>query len=161
MIIKWAASVTLLMFFCLCTHAQTILKGKAVRILDGDTFELLVQNKIRYKIRLTDIDAPEKGQDFGMLAKKELGELLANKEIEVRYKSKDRNGRILGLVNCNGQNINLLMVEKGLAWHFKKYSSDMTYAAAEQRARSQKRGLWSQENAVAPWDYRKHKREKE
>jgi endonuclease YncB( thermonuclease family) len=50
------------------------------------------------------------------------------------------------------------MVQKGMAWHFKKYSSDQTFAQAEQFARNQKIGIWSKSNAIAPWDYRSSRR---
>lgn len=42
------------------SFAQTTLIGRAIRILDGDTFEILVNDRATYKVRLTDIDAPEK-----------------------------------------------------------------------------------------------------
>ena len=96
------------------SFAQTKLAGKAVRILDGDTFELLVNDQDKYKIRLTNIDAPEKGQDFGQVSKRTLASLLEDQLVEVNCKARDRNQRILGDVYVGTQNINLIMVEKAV-----------------------------------------------
>lgn len=52
-------------------------------------------------------------------------------------------------------NLNLALVENGLAWHFKKYSKDETYAATEIAARSRKIGLWSDPKPVPPWEWKK------
>lgn len=155
---NFLTSAILLMFFFLQSNAQTIVKGRAVRILDGDTFELLVNEKFLYKIRMADIDAPEKGQDFGQVAKQTLAALLMKKPLTVKYDALDRNQRLIGHVFVQNEHINLKMVEKGMAWHFKKYSKDETFARAENIARRQRSGLWSQPNAIPPWDYRKMRR---
>lgn len=48
--------------------AQTI-TGRVVRIVDGDTFVLLVSGNTQEKVRLAGIDCPEQGQAFGTKAK--------------------------------------------------------------------------------------------
>jgi len=48
----------LLLLITFPAPAETIYQGKAVRIVDGDTLTLLVNNE-RLKIRLSDIDTPE------------------------------------------------------------------------------------------------------
>ncbi len=156
---------TLKLFFMLIviaftnvSYAQSILHGKVVRILDGDTYEILINGNTTYKIRMTDIDAPEKSQDFGQRSKQTLSALIFGKDVKVIYDKLDRNKRILGHTYQNGLYINLIMVQKGMAWHFKKYSSDQTFAQAEQFARNQKIGIWSKSNAIAPWDYRSSRR---
>ncbi|WP_421946230.1 thermonuclease family protein [Pedobacter sp.] len=57
----------------------------------------------------------------------------------------------------NKQNVNQEMVKLGMAWHFKKYSSDVTYAALENNARRNRIGLWKEPNPIAPWEWRKPK----
>src|SRR4051812_20613607 len=64
-------------------------KGKVVRIIDGDTFELLVK-KTTYKIRLSAIDAPEKGQDYYQKSRQALADLIFGKMVTVELLSKDR-----------------------------------------------------------------------
>ncbi len=134
------------------------LVGKAVRILDGDTFELLTPNKQLFKIRLLDIDAPEKGQDFGNQSKKRLGELIFQKNVEVEYSQTDRNGRILGTIYVDNLQINLQMVKDGLAWHFLKYSHKKEFEAAEKKARLLRIGLWQGSSPLEPWIFRQNKR---
>jgi micrococcal nuclease len=150
-----------LIFFILITTtivvAQTKLKGKAIKIIDGDTFDLLV-DKTTYRIRLADIDCPEKGQDYYKVSKQALSDYLYGSTIEVTFTKKDRNGRILGSVYNGPVYINLIMVEEGYAWHFKKYSSDQRFAKAEINARKAQRGLWKQPKPIAPWDFRQIRR---
>lgn len=130
------------------------LSGRAVKIIDGDTFDLLV-GTTTWRIRLNGIDCPEKKQPYAAQATAALGRWCREAPLVVKYKSKDRNGRILGDVYTkSGTWINQQLVEEGMAWHFKQYSTDRRLAAAEQRARSKRAGLWQQGNPVAPWLWR-------
>lgn len=95
----------------------------------------MLNGNATYKIRLTDIDAPEKKQDFGFVAKQQLATYIFGKDVKVIYDKLDRNKRILGHVYYQNEYINLKMVIDGLAWHFKKYSKDERFAVAEQQAR--------------------------
>ena len=71
----------------------------------------------------------------------------------------DRNGRsIAELILPNGVNVNKALVKMGLAWHFKKYSKDDSYAKLEIAARNKKAGLWKDKNPIAPWEWRKLKK---
>jgi endonuclease YncB( thermonuclease family) len=51
-------------------------------------------------------------------------------------------------------------VVDGWAWHYKKYADEQSasdrllYANAEEDARSLRLGLWSDPQAIAPWDWR-------
>ncbi len=133
------------------------LKGKAVRIIDGDTFDLLV-GTTTHRIRLAGIDAPEKKQDFGNVSKQLLGKLCSNQTLTVVVTDVDRNKRKIAEVYTEQKLwINKELIAKGMAWHFKKYSSNKELANAELSARKQKAGLWSLANPVAPWDWRKKK----
>lgn len=130
--------------------------GQVIRILDGDTFELLTDEKKTVKVRMNGIDAPEKNQAFGQKSKDYLGSLCFRRQVAVVYTGKDRYNRVLGTAyNTSGQNINLKMVEAGMAWHFVRYSSDGQLAAAQRYAREQKKGLWNDPNAIAPWEFRR------
>lgn len=137
------------------TPPSDTLKGKAVRIIDGDTFDLLV-DKTTYRIRLAGIDAPEKSQDYGTASKQLLGALCAGELLTVVVTDTDRNKRkIAEVYSAKKVWINKEMIAKGMAWHFKKYSINKELAAAEEQARKQKVGLWSLKNPVAPWEWRK------
>lgn len=138
--------------------AQYEINGKAIKVIDGDTFDLLTQDRKIYRIRLKDIDCPERGQDYYQVSKQFLSTQLLGHSIKITYSKKDRNGRILGDVFVGRNYINLLMVQEGMAWHFIRYSSDPQFAAAEQRARKYTKGLWHMPSAQAPWMFRKQKR---
>lgn len=57
--------------------------GKIVRILDGDTIEVLHDNRAE-RIRLSGIDCPEKGQALGTRAKQAALELVFGMDDETR-----------------------------------------------------------------------------
>ena len=74
---------------------QTAHHGKVVKIADGDTLTLLVGSK-QLKIRLSDIDTPERKQPFGTKVKQALSDLAFGKQARVVKITKDRYGRIVG-----------------------------------------------------------------
>ena len=83
--------------FSISIHAQTRISGKVIRILDGDTFELLTAGNVPVKVRMKGIDGPEKKQAFGQKSKDYLGSLCFGKNIEVAAQGKDRYNRLLGI----------------------------------------------------------------
>ena len=129
--------------------------GRIVGVADGDTVTILDAAKVQHKIRLDRIDAPEKKQAFGEKAKQHLSEMVFGKDVRVEYTSKDRYGRILGIVRVDGRDINLQMIKDGFAWHYKYYDKTPSYAQAEVEAREAKKGLWVDVNPIAPYDFRK------
>lgn len=130
-------------------------KAKVIRIVDGDTLEVLF-HELPIMIRLAHIDCPEKKQAFGSKAKQVLSDLCFGQEIEFDFNEKDRNGRYICVIyNLERINLNKEMIKLGMAWHFKKYSNDNSYAELENEARKNKVGLWQDSNPIAPWDWRK------
>lgn len=139
-------------------HAQgCFLHGKIVRVVDGDTAELLY-GKLTVKLRLEHIDAPEKRgtQPFGNKAKQQLSDLCFGQHVCIVGDGEtDKYGRLIGvIINQSGVNVNKEMVRLGYAWHFKKYSDDVSYDKLEKQARLNRAGLWRDEHPVAPWDFR-------
>jgi endonuclease YncB( thermonuclease family) len=156
-------------FLCLFTQQLTAhttvkkapvkVKGKVVRIIDGDTFELLVK-KETYKIRLSAIDAPEKGQDYYQKSRQALADLIFGKMVTVELLNKDRYQRWIGDVySSNNEYVNGWLIADGDAWHYTKYSKSAPLAAAEANARRQKLGLWGQTNPIAPWLFREESKQ--
>lgn len=133
---------------------------KVVKVTDGDTVHVLDQTRTKYKIRLGGINAPEKKQAFGKKSKENLSFMIAGKNVEVEYDKRDRYGWIIGKLIMNGQDINLLQIKHGYAWHYKYYEKDqskfdrMLYSSAEIEAREKTIGLWSAP-AIPPWKFRK------
>jgi len=131
--------------------------AKVIRIMDGDTMEVLYQNT-PVKIRLAHIDCPEKrgSQPFGRQAKTALSNLCFAQQVTVYGEKYDRYKRLIAVViNSKKQVVNQEMIRLGMAWHFKKYSTDALYAQLEITARKNKTGLWQDAHPVAPWEWRK------
>lgn len=128
--------------------------GTVIKIVDGDTFDMLTSEKKTIRIRMNGIDCPERKQDFYQAAKDALGRMIFKKKVEIIVTGRDRNRRVIATVFCNGQDINLAMVQNGYAWHYKKYSADSSLARAEIQARKKKTGLWAKPDPIAPWSFR-------
>jgi len=139
------------------TFKNKTFSAKVIRIMDGDTMEVLYQ-KIPVKIRLAHIDCPEKrrSQPFGNNAKIALSNLCFGQQVMVYGENYDRYHRLIAVVaNHKKQIVNQEMVKQGMAWHFRKYSKNQLYSQLEATARKNKIGLWIDAHPVAPWEWRK------
>ena len=146
------------LYVCLLLSINSLvlgLEGKVDSIVDGDTLTVLTADKQRIKIRLSGIDTPERKQAFGTKAKQALSSKVFGKTVRVRDNGQDRYKRTLGDIFLGDRWINLELVEEGYAWHYKHYSKDKRLAQAEVEARAAKRGLWSDNNPVPPWEFRR------
>jgi len=162
----WSAQISLVDLLP-AAHAQGSsykLTGKVVRVSDGDTVNLLVENK-QERIRLASIDAPETahgssqpGQPFGEASRKNLAEYVAGKTLTVVCFEKDHYDRHICDIPVNGTTANRLQVEQGYAWANQqakgKYLRDKSLPELEKSARQKKLGLWAEPGAVAPWEWR-------
>lgn len=146
----------LLMQISGCAHKPSY---NVVAVADGDTITV-ARDHVTRKIRLAGIDAPEKNQPFGLIAREFLSSLAFGKDVDVETEKMDRYGREVGKVLLDGKDINLAMVLAGLAWHYKKYqfeqspSDRLQYDDAEKSARVARLGLWQDVDPIAPWDFR-------
>ena len=152
------AAVIVLTFVSLIGAMQAVFgaefEGKVVRVLDGDTVEVLHEGSPE-RIRLNGIDCPEKSQAFGQRAKQFTSSLCFGKVVRVEDHGKDRYGRTIGEVFADGKDVNRELVRAGLAWWYRKYApNDAELKRLEQEAKEAKRGLWADAEAMAPWDWR-------
>jgi endonuclease YncB( thermonuclease family) len=161
--VRITQTIFLLCFICSCnsTSLNNIpnhVEGKVIAVKDGDTIEILFEGK-PLNIRFEHVDCPEikKKQPFGKAAKQFTSDLCFGQMVTVLNQKKfDRYKRLIGVViNESGQNINKELVKAGLAWHFKKYSTDQEYATLEIIARQNKVGIWTDNNPTPPWEWRK------
>ena len=130
------------------------IQGKVIRVLDGDTIEVL-QDKKPIRVRLANIDAPEKKQAFGHWSTNQPKALLAGQSVTVSYTQTDRYGRIIGRVfTMNGTEASRFMVQSGAAWVYERYNADESLPALQREVQEQKRGLWADSNPVPPWEWR-------
>ena len=147
-------------FYSLSINAEELM-GQVIKVIDGDTITILDASKEQFKIRLGGIDAPEKNQAFGNVSKQSLSEMVAGKEVKVNYNKRGRYGRIIGKVLLNKEDVNLMQVKRGLAWHYKQYEREQEvedralYAQGEYLAQKDRLGLWNDNKPMPPWDFRK------
>lgn len=142
------------------------LHGKVIGITDGDTLTLMTEDYTKHKIRLAEIDTPEKGQPFGQKSRNALSELAFGKQATVKQVDVDRYGRIVGRVFVQQKdgtllNVNKTMVSSGDAWVYRDYLEDESLLELEKIARDERRGLWALPEAdrMPPWDWRKRGQE--
>ena len=129
-----------------------------VGVSDGDTLTARC-NAQTITVRLAEVDAPEKAQPFGNRSRQHLAALCFQQRAEVRPIAAnggvDRYGRTVAHVACNGKDANTAQVQAGLAWVFDRYVSDGWLYWAQEDARAARRGLWSDAQPVAPWEWRR------
>lgn len=146
--------------FLLVASPTDTFTGKVTAVTDGDSIKVL-HEKTEVTIRLEGIDCPELGQAFSQQAKKQTSKLSFGKMVTVQAKGKDRYGRTLAdVILPDGRSLNQELVRSGYAWWYRKYSKDEGLGKLEVEAREQKRGLWSDAQPVAPWDWRAARRAK-
>jgi endonuclease YncB( thermonuclease family) len=134
-------------------YAQ-VYEGKVVAVSDGDTLIVLTPEKQQIKVRLVEIDAPEKSQAYGQRSKQSLSDLVFGKRVRVKQQDNDRYGRVVGRVYAGGLDVNAEQVKRGMAWVYRKYARDQTLFALEHEAKNAKLGLWTDPYAIPPWEYR-------
>lgn len=141
----------LILFFISC---NTVRFDVVRSCHDGDTF-ITGAGEI---IRLSNVDAPEIGQEFGYEAKQFLSRAILNKIVKLVTHGKDKYGRTIADVYVGGVYINEMGIKKGMAWAYKRFSSIKLYNEYL-IAKKNKVGLWAYNGQIPPFLWRsKHKK---
>jgi endonuclease YncB( thermonuclease family) len=158
----------LVIVFALDVHAD--ITGRVLSVTGGDTIKVLDSSNTQHKVRLTGIDAPERGQPFGTVSRDHLADMVAGKEVFVESSKKDRYGRILGKVgvqplDCSScgktLDVNHAQILAGMAWWYRYYAKEQSpedqgrYESAEDEAKARGWGLWADPNPINPYKWRK------
>lgn len=137
-------AIAVLLVFPPLASAQTV-AGKA-KVVDGDSLEIG-----QHRIRLWGIDAPEfkqtctRGKErwsCGYAATDALRRHLDGAIVQCVTVDKDRYGRLVAKCSSHQRSISEWMVREGWATDYARYSKG-TYARAQAKAKSAKRGIWS------------------
>lgn len=155
-LLKLGSLLIIIQIFSASAFAEEII-GRVVSVADGDTLTVLVNEHDQIKVRLAEIDAPEKAQPFGQQSKQSLSGLCLDRDAVLQTTDTDRYGRTVARVHCAGVDANAEQVRVGLAWAYRKYLHDKSLLDLENEARAAKRGLWINDDPVPPWEYRKRK----
>lgn len=138
----------LAVFFCLPCGAYPVFS-----VADGDTLTLDTGGR-RLKIRLANIDAPERGQAYGREARRSLAQLCLHRDAQYQAQEVDAYGRTVATVRCEGVDASRAQVERGLAWVPPHYNRDAALAVLQDQAKRQRIGLWTDADPVPPWRFR-------
>ena len=139
---------------------ETVVAAQIVGVIDGDTIRALAEGNQLLRVRLRNIDAPEKSQAFGQASKQNLSRYIFGRDVELHVFGTDRYGRTLAIVMLDGVDINFQQVSDGFAWVYEKYIGENSldvqerYRQAEAEARAARRGLWADPDPVPPWRWR-------
>lgn len=147
------ALASLLTFFLALPALAGDLFGTVVGVTDGDTVQVLIDER-RTKVRLDQIDAPEKAQPFGERARRSLAELCFQKDVRLVTHGRDSYGRTIATVFVGNLDVNAEQVRRGMAWVYLKYLRDPALIADQAEARAARRGLWADAEPVPPWEWR-------
>lgn len=161
--------LTLLSAITTASYATTEIQYVVLNCHDGDTCQVKSPDNLKLKIRLIGIDAPEvanrknkESQPMGEDSKKFINQTIKGKTVTLKNYATDPFGRALAEIFFNKDNINLKMVEMGLAEVYQgkmvKEFNLSPYLTAEQNAKNKKIGIWSLKNYQSPKEYRSAKK---
>jgi micrococcal nuclease len=139
-----------------------IYEGRVMRVLDGDSVLVMRHGRRQWsEIRMRGIDAPENGQPYAGQSRRLLESLVRRKVVSVVVDLIDFHGREVATLYLDGEDINLRMIEQGMAWFNRPFAGELhpqvrrTYRSSHNQARREALGLWADPNTpVAPWQYR-------
>jgi endonuclease YncB( thermonuclease family) len=148
----------LLLALSLAAHAASgeTIAGKVAAVADGDTLTIVDKDRKRHRIRLAEIDAPERKQPFGARSRQSLSEICLQKPAVVETVEHDSNRRLVGKVSCAGIDAGTEQVRRGMAWVFVRATlPNSPLPEAEANARLRGLGLWAADKPEPPWEWRK------
>ncbi len=133
-------------------------QARVVGVPDGDSLKVERQGKT-YKVRLYGIDSPEYGQEGFRPARDYTRDRVSGRTVAITVMDKDRYGRVVALVERDGQLINRELVARGLAWMYPRYCKTESLCheleVLQQSAREQRLGLWQGERPQPPWKWKR------
>jgi micrococcal nuclease len=135
-------------------HAAT-LSGVVKRVTDGDSFSLDQPGQPPLQVRISNIDAPEICQPWGVEAKAGLEALVLNQTVTVKTAARDKFGRTLATVRVGELDVGERLVRDGNAWSTRGRSDRGPLVAQERMAKALRRGFHGLGGAVMPSVFRK------
>jgi len=137
----------------------------ACRVLwcyDGDTVKIQTEHGTNRILRLSGIDAPEKGQVGYRSARQALWKIIEAAPCLITAVKEDRYKRTVSdIVRAAdfSESISEEMIRAGLAWWYRQFAPrEWRLKAAEREARQQGRGIWAHRGNVPPWAWRRGKK---
>jgi endonuclease YncB( thermonuclease family) len=148
------ASYTILLIGLLPVSALAEREVKVVDVFDGDTLIVSLDGRAEI-IRLFGVDSPDKEQPFGLEARSYTSDMVSGRVIQIIPIEKSRYEMVK--VYYENKCLNEELLKAGYAWYNINGSIDEQWVQMEQRARYERKGLWSADNPVPPWQYLSNK----
>ena len=151
LLIAWAAAA----------HAAAdTMGGVVIVVIDGDTVlfkpdHYHPSSRAFLKVRLADIDAPEKDQPHGETATRALQDLVLKQRAELDIVATDVYGRRVGRLNRGAVSVAAELVRMGAAWATTRGPDETALQAMQREARRARRGLWQDASPTPPWVWRR------
>jgi endonuclease YncB( thermonuclease family) len=134
-------------------------EARVVAIHDGDTLSVRTGGET-FRVRLAQIDAPERGQPWGRRAREALARLAAGRSARLVVVDRDDYGRSVADLYVGEDFVNEALVRSGDAWAYPRYLRSPRILEAEDEARRAGRGLWRLPSGERepPWEWRRAQR---
>lgn len=117
-----------------------IIAAEVVRVVNGETIEIVGDDSTVCRVRLKGVDAAgASGPD----SRNALAEKVLQRDVRVKWTRKEGNDCLVGDVFVGNRWINREMIEQGWTRYDRSPFESRLLAEAEDRARSARAGLWS------------------
>ncbi len=134
--------------------AQQGWSGKVTAVPEAAALEVSHDGRSE-SLRLAGVAPPEKNQPWGRQAQEFVETAALGQCVTVEPQGQDHKQRHLAhIILPDGRDLGAEMIKDGLAWHYRRWSKNPLLGDLEKDARDEKRGLWSDPDPVAPWDWR-------
>jgi endonuclease YncB( thermonuclease family) len=136
-------------------RAETI-EGKVVSVQDGDSLTIAGKDAKRRRVRLAEVDAPERRQPFGTESRRSLAAICQGKPATVEVVATDTHKRAVGKAKCGDIDASAEQVRRGMAWVTARNTlPNSPLPEMEANARLRGLGLWAGDKPEPPWEWRK------
>lgn len=143
--IKALTLSVLLLMLSLPVQSAT-LDGRVFAVQNGNQITISMESGKFRNVILMGVAVPDTGSSAGRNAKRQLHSLLAGQVVTIEYRTLTPRGVIIGTVYRGGADMNLRLIQSGLARAKSERGLDREmldrYRTAEQQARQRRLGLW-------------------
>jgi micrococcal nuclease len=146
----WLIIISAIFFFWWVFSAFVIKSNKPI-FHDGDTFKMYDSSiKKIITCRLSNIDAPELSQPYGINCRDSVINLVYHSNFTYKIIDTDIHGRFVAECYVNSYNLDSIMTLKGWCWVYTQYNHNPNLIALQQGAFIKHKGLWSLPNPINP-----------
>ncbi len=133
------------------SHQQ--FSGKVTKVIAGDLITVVHAGQAKI-IRLNGIACPNPGQPFSKEARQYTSFMLMGKVITIAVLGGDHQKTTPGeVILGDGRRLSHELLREGLAWWDRKNSREGQLEDLETLARAARRGLWTDSDPIAPWEW--------